>query len=64
MTVQHSEEPCRSALNRVTGMPFPWSLNPYMGCVDLPPGTREHFLEHLARDWPEELEPEQLSLAV
>lgn len=26
-------EPCRSALNRVTGMPFPWSLNPYMGCA-------------------------------
>jgi hypothetical protein len=22
----------------------------------LRPGTREHFLEHLARDWPEELE--------
>ncbi len=22
----------------------------------LKPGTREHFLEHLARDWPEELE--------
>jgi hypothetical protein len=40
MTVQHREEPCRSALDRV------------------------HFLEHLARDWPEELEPEQLSLAV
>jgi DNA repair photolyase len=26
-------EPCRSALNRVSGMPFNWSLNPYMGCV-------------------------------
>ena len=26
-------EPCRSALNRVAGMPFTWSLNPYMGCV-------------------------------
>jgi DNA repair photolyase len=26
-------EPCRAALNRVTGMPFSWSLNPYMGCV-------------------------------
>ncbi len=26
------EEPCRSALNRVRGMPFEWSLNPYMGC--------------------------------
>ena len=26
-------EPCKSALNRVRGMPFSWSLNPYMGCV-------------------------------
>jgi DNA repair photolyase len=26
-------EPCRSALNKVTGMPFHWSLNPYMGCA-------------------------------
>ena len=26
-------EPCRSALNHVTGMPFHWSLNPYMGCA-------------------------------
>jgi DNA repair photolyase len=26
-------EPCKSALNRVRGMPFAWSLNPYMGCV-------------------------------
>jgi DNA repair photolyase len=26
-------EPCSSALNRVSGMPFDWSLNPYMGCV-------------------------------
>jgi DNA repair photolyase len=26
-------EPCRSALNRVTGMPFRWTLNPYMGCA-------------------------------
>ena len=24
--------------------------------VNLRPGTREHFLEHLARDWPEELD--------
>ena len=30
---EYREEPCRSALNRVAGMPFPWSLNPYMGCV-------------------------------
>ena len=33
MHVEYREEPCRSALNRVRGMPFAWSLNPYMGCV-------------------------------
>jgi DNA repair photolyase len=33
VNVEYREEPCRSALNRVTGMPFQWSLNPYMGCV-------------------------------
>ena len=33
MRVEYREEPCRSALNRVEGMPFSWSLNPYMGCV-------------------------------
>jgi DNA repair photolyase len=33
MAVQYREEPCRSALNKVKGMPFGWSLNPYMGCV-------------------------------
>ncbi len=26
-------EPCKSALTHVRGMPFKWSLNPYMGCV-------------------------------
>jgi DNA repair photolyase len=31
--IEYREEPCRSALNRVKGMPFDWSLNPYMGCV-------------------------------
>jgi DNA repair photolyase len=31
--VEYREEPCRSALNAVRGMPFKWSLNPYMGCV-------------------------------
>jgi DNA repair photolyase len=31
--VGYREEPCRSALNRVTGMRFGWSLNPYMGCA-------------------------------
>ena len=33
MPVEYREEPCRSALNRVSGMPFEWSLNPYMGCA-------------------------------
>jgi DNA repair photolyase len=33
MSVEYREEPCRSALNRVQGMGFNWSLNPYMGCV-------------------------------
>jgi DNA repair photolyase len=33
MRPDYREEPCRSALNRVTGMDFRWSLNPYMGCV-------------------------------
>ena len=33
MRVEYREEPCRVALNRVKGMPFEWSLNPYMGCV-------------------------------
>jgi DNA repair photolyase len=27
------ETTCKSALNRVSGMPFKWSLNPYRGCV-------------------------------
>jgi len=31
--VEYREEPCKTALNRVRGMPFAWSLNPYMGCV-------------------------------
>jgi DNA repair photolyase len=33
MPVEYREEPCRSALNRVQGMGFKWSLNPYMGCA-------------------------------
>ncbi|MBI4011810.1 MAG: radical SAM protein [Candidatus Rokubacteria bacterium] len=32
MPAEYREEPCRTALNRVTGMEFEWSLNPYMGC--------------------------------
>ena len=31
--VEYREEQCKSALNRVRGMAFEWSLNPYMGCV-------------------------------
>src|SRR2546421_11822234 len=31
--VDYREEPCKVALNRVKGMPFEWSLNPYMGCA-------------------------------
>jgi len=33
MRAEYREEPCRTALNRVRGMGFRWSLNPYMGCV-------------------------------
>ncbi|HKP17526.1 MAG TPA: radical SAM protein [Gaiellaceae bacterium] len=33
MQVEYREDPCRSALNRVKGMGFAWSLNPYMGCA-------------------------------
>ena len=31
--VVYREEPCKTALNRVRGMPFGWSLNPYAGCA-------------------------------
>jgi DNA repair photolyase len=33
MRVEYREEPCKVALNKVKGMGFTWSLNPYMGCV-------------------------------
>jgi DNA repair photolyase len=33
MRAEYREEPCKAALNRVKGMAFDWSLNPYMGCV-------------------------------
>src|SRR6059058_6008546 len=33
MRAEYREEPCKAALNRVKGMAFNWSLNPYMGCV-------------------------------
>ena len=29
----YQEVTCRSALNRVKGMPFAWTLNPYRGCT-------------------------------
>lgn len=31
--VEYREIECKSALNRVRGMPFGWSLNPYRGCA-------------------------------
>jgi DNA repair photolyase len=33
MRAVYREEPCSTALNRVKGMGFAWSLNPYMGCA-------------------------------
>src|SRR3954452_15571323 len=30
---RYQEISCRSALNRVQGMPFEWTLNPYRGCT-------------------------------
>ena len=30
---KYQEVTCRSALNRVEGMPFNWTLNPYRGCT-------------------------------
>ena len=33
MRAEYREEPCKTALNRVHGMPFAWSLNPYSGCA-------------------------------
>jgi len=30
---EYLETLCKSALNRVSGMPFRWSLNPYRGCL-------------------------------
>jgi DNA repair photolyase len=56
---QYTETLAKSALNRVTGMPFNWSLNPYAGCphrctfcfalkywVDADRGTPEDFGAH------------------
>ncbi|MBI1797929.1 MAG: radical SAM protein [Candidatus Eisenbacteria bacterium] len=33
MRTSYRIEPCRTALNRVRGMMFDWSINPYMGCA-------------------------------
>jgi len=33
MRAEYREEPCRSAISHVEGMPFRWSLNPYTGCA-------------------------------
>jgi DNA repair photolyase len=33
LATEYREEPCKNALNRVKGMGFKWSLNPYMGCA-------------------------------
>ena len=33
LRTEYREEPCKGALNRVKGMGFRWSLNPYMGCA-------------------------------
>ena len=35
MPVEYREEPCRSALNKVRGMMFEWSLNPLHRCARL-----------------------------
>jgi DNA repair photolyase len=32
-SARYQEVTCRSALNRVAGMPFNWTLNPYRGCT-------------------------------
>jgi DNA repair photolyase len=32
-SARYQEVTCRSALNRVEGMPFKWTLNPYRGCT-------------------------------
>lgn len=31
--ITYVEAPCKSVLNRVEGMPFNWSINPYTGCA-------------------------------
>ena len=48
MAPEYREEPCRSALNRVKGMRFKWSLNPYMGCVHRCTFCYDRAFEHRA----------------
>jgi DNA repair photolyase len=51
---EYREEPCRTALNRVTGMDFRWSLNPYMGCEHRCTFCYVRAFEHRAdRPWDE-----------
>jgi DNA repair photolyase len=33
LRTEYREDPCKSALNRVKGVGFQWSLNPYTGCA-------------------------------
>jgi DNA repair photolyase len=52
MRVEYREEPCRTALNRVQGMPFRWSLNPYTGCAHRCAFCYVRAFEHRAdRPW-------------
>jgi DNA repair photolyase len=52
MRAEYRLEPCRSALNRVRGMAFKWSLNPYMGCVHRCTFCYVRHFEHRAdRPW-------------
>jgi DNA repair photolyase len=52
MRAEYREQPCRSALNAVRGMPFNWSLNPYMGCAHRCTFCYVRAFEHRAdRPW-------------
>jgi DNA repair photolyase len=48
MRPEYRDEPCRTALNRVRGMGFKWSLNPYMGCVHQCTFCFVRAFEHIA----------------
>jgi DNA repair photolyase len=52
MRAEYRLEPCKSALNAVRGMPFKWSLNPYMGCAHRCTFCYVRHFEHRAdRPW-------------